>query len=335
MPIINRTPHFITILAHDAPASGAPVFTLPAAPRGEVARVVTLTDEGTSIAVDGVLVPVAATRWGVVVGLPAAVPGTYHIVSAIVAAAALTSGRGTHDLLVPGDQVRDESNRIVGCRGLCPGHAAMPHLARGSAVWVAYTPADMAAFGVSADIITAAVEGNTTISERAPFTGSDRDAWDRLVPLYTTLFARPPVVGHPSEEGRRVALVSLVAALLSRPHRRTLRSLATDDHPAQRPTQPPADPSGLITSPELGERMARATALKRAAAAVRADSDPETSTAAAAQRDRVEVRLFGSPVQAAVIDIIDWMTSHAHVLGGARMVSELAAHRARLTPEAE
>lgn len=329
MPIINRTPHSINILAHDAPASAEPVLTLPAAPRGEVARVEALADEGTSIAVDGALVPVAATRWGVVVGLPAAVPGTWHIVSAIVAAAALASGRGAHDLLVPGDQVRDDTGRIVGCRGLCPGHAAMPHLARGSAVWVTYTVADLAAFGVPADIVAAAVEGNTTISERAPFTGADRDAWDRLVPLYTTLFARPPVVGHPSEEGRRVALVSLVAALLSRPHRRTLRSLSASDRPAQ----PPADPSGLITSPEFSARMVRSTVLKRAAAAVRMVSGSETSEGAAAQRDRVEVRLFGAdPIKTAVVDILDWMTSCAHVLGGERMARELAVHRAALAP---
>jgi len=76
-----------------------------------------------------VRVPLMRTRWGGIVGLPDPQPNVWHVVSVIVAEAAVDSGRGADDLLVPGDQVRDNDGRIVGCRGLCRAVASSPALA--------------------------------------------------------------------------------------------------------------------------------------------------------------------------------------------------------------
>lgn len=128
MPIINRTPHDIHVLAPDAPASGRPLITLPAAPRGEVARVEVTTShiDGRVSTIDGVAVPIGRAQWGQVVGLPPPEAGVHHVVSVIVVEAAIDAGREAHDLLVPGDQVRDDRGRIVGCRGLVEGVTASP-----------------------------------------------------------------------------------------------------------------------------------------------------------------------------------------------------------------
>jgi hypothetical protein len=124
MQIHNRTPHPITIMAADGRAV---VATLPAASRRDVARVESTTVEDGALA--GLGVPLLRTRWGQVVGLPDPTWGDMHVVSVIVAEAAIDSGRGADDLLVPGDQVRDDSGRIVGCRGLARASSASPALA--------------------------------------------------------------------------------------------------------------------------------------------------------------------------------------------------------------
>lgn len=122
MSITNRTPHPVTILAADGIAV---VASYSAGLRGEVARVETTTEDDGRL--DGV--PITRTRWGQIVGLPVPAAGTYHIVSAIVAEAAIDCGRGADDLLVPGDQVRDQQGRIVGCRGLTRAASSSPALA--------------------------------------------------------------------------------------------------------------------------------------------------------------------------------------------------------------
>lgn len=129
--IINRTPHDIAILPAGGSASDAPLLRLPAAPRGEVARVETTTSnvDGRVATVANVEVPIGRAEWGTVVGLPEPRPGVYHVVSVIVVEAAIDVGRPAYDLLVPGDQVRDASGRIVGCRGLVAGVTASPAMA--------------------------------------------------------------------------------------------------------------------------------------------------------------------------------------------------------------
>lgn len=138
--IINRTPHDIVILAADAPASARPIMVLPAAPRGEVTRVEQTTDhDGRNITLADGVVQIGRARWGHIVGLPEPVAGVYHVVSVIVVEAAVDGGREVWDLLVPGDQVRDDRGRIVGCRGLVEGITASPamHGARAHAVALA------------------------------------------------------------------------------------------------------------------------------------------------------------------------------------------------------
>ena len=157
--IINRTPHDITIMPLGATTSDQPIAVLPAAKRGEVARVEQTTirdgrfisldvasvtnrhpDLPPEVAVafaedldklDGVEegrqhIPIGRAAWGQVVGLPEPMSGVYHIVSVIVAEAAVDAGRTIDDLLVPGDQIRDDRGRIVGCRGLLEAVTASP-----------------------------------------------------------------------------------------------------------------------------------------------------------------------------------------------------------------
>lgn len=127
MRIINRTPHPITINPTGT-ASEAPVITLPAAARGEIARVETASRRDGGLVTDDcqTSIPVTATMWGRIVGLPEPVDGVAHVVSVIVAAAAYADGRTIADLYVPGDQVRDASGRVVGCASLTPAKYALP-----------------------------------------------------------------------------------------------------------------------------------------------------------------------------------------------------------------
>ena len=120
--IINRTPHTITIMHADGQTV---LLSLPAAPRGEVARVESTTETDGDIGG----VPLMITRWGGVISLPDPQPDVYHIVSTIVVEAAIDAGRDCRDLLVPGDQVRDAQGRIVGCRGLTTAASCSPALA--------------------------------------------------------------------------------------------------------------------------------------------------------------------------------------------------------------
>lgn len=63
-------------------------------------------------------VPTSTTRYTGLVDLPAPTPGVYLIVSMVVPPVAESLGRWTGDLLLPGQQVRDASGRIVGCQAL-------------------------------------------------------------------------------------------------------------------------------------------------------------------------------------------------------------------------
>ena len=101
MRFINLTPHALNV------HTGNGVITLPSS--GEVARVATVSVEAAPIGG----IPTVRTTTGAVTGLPAPQPGDLLVVSGMVAAAA-----PREDVLSPGDLVRDESGRPVGCRGL-------------------------------------------------------------------------------------------------------------------------------------------------------------------------------------------------------------------------
>ncbi len=105
--LINLTPHPITIVVGDQ--------RLVLAPSGNVARVSQGYRDLGTLEVGGFDIPVVATTYGDIVGLPPEEPGTFYIVSAIVAQAAWAKGR--LDVLAPdtgAGAVRDEEGRIVG-----------------------------------------------------------------------------------------------------------------------------------------------------------------------------------------------------------------------------
>ena len=101
MTFINLTPHALNIHTPDG------VVNL--APSGEVARV------SSSSEVAGFLgdIPLFRTTLGEVTGLPAPEEGVALIVSGMVAAASPRK-----DVFSPGDLVRDDGGRPVGCKGL-------------------------------------------------------------------------------------------------------------------------------------------------------------------------------------------------------------------------
>lgn len=104
MNIVNLTPHPVNFVAAD----GTPVRTVDAS--GKLARVVAKTV--TVGDVDGI--PVTATDFGDVEGLPDPTPGTIFVVSSLVAQR--VSDRD--DVFVPNQAVRDASGRIIGCQSL-------------------------------------------------------------------------------------------------------------------------------------------------------------------------------------------------------------------------
>jgi hypothetical protein len=101
MAIVNLTPHAINLVGDK---------TQTFAPSGTVARCAVKRQQVG--AVDGV--PVNRTIFGDVTGLPAPQPGTYYIVSALVAQAV----PDRTDVLITDDAVRDDAGRIIGCRAL-------------------------------------------------------------------------------------------------------------------------------------------------------------------------------------------------------------------------
>ena len=101
MKFINLTPHTLNILA----PSG--VVTL--APSGEVARVASVSTEAAPVGG----IPTVKTEFGEVTGLPSPQPGVILVVSGMVASAARRP-----DVMSPGDLVRDDGGKPIGCRGL-------------------------------------------------------------------------------------------------------------------------------------------------------------------------------------------------------------------------
>ena len=120
--LVNLTPHTIVLVGPD----GAPALTV--APSGTIARATEDAQVSRTAAVspdvgDAVEVDVVDVAYTAVEGLPPVGPSdpatlTCYVVSSVVAQACYALGRPTHDLLVPGQQVRDAEGRIVGCRSL-------------------------------------------------------------------------------------------------------------------------------------------------------------------------------------------------------------------------
>lgn len=97
--IVNLTPHEIRIGDVRIPSAGLARCSTVAVP----------------MYVRGCPVPVVRQRFGEVFGLPDPEDGTIYVVSMPVAQAI---GNDRDDIFVPGEQIRDESGRIVGCKSL-------------------------------------------------------------------------------------------------------------------------------------------------------------------------------------------------------------------------
>jgi len=100
--IRNCTPHTLNIHTPDGQVELSPAGPLP--------RVATITDEAPPI--NGI--PVVASRLGAVEGLPDPEPNTVLVVSRLVAGAR----PDRTDLVFPGELIRDDQGRPIGCRGL-------------------------------------------------------------------------------------------------------------------------------------------------------------------------------------------------------------------------
>ena len=98
--VVNLTPHAINIV-------GGPTFE----PSGEVARISSTNESAGELQVNGESIPLITQQFGEVIGLPQEKEGTLFIVSGLIFA---NSER--EDLLVPGEQVRDDAGRVIGCK---------------------------------------------------------------------------------------------------------------------------------------------------------------------------------------------------------------------------
>lgn len=110
MNIVNLTPHPINIIGPDGEV------THSFAPSGETLRLGTADftgSHGMDNRLDAEGVPNVEIQWGSLGAQPERKPDTRYIVSlpCILAAPRI-------DYLVPFDEVRDESGRIIGCRSL-------------------------------------------------------------------------------------------------------------------------------------------------------------------------------------------------------------------------
>lgn len=104
MKFVNLTPHAINFVNND----GETILTVE--PSGELTRVVTQTL--TIGYVDGI--PVTATDFGEVEGLPEKEEGTVFLVSSLVAQRC----KDRNDVFIPNESVRDDKGRIIGCKSL-------------------------------------------------------------------------------------------------------------------------------------------------------------------------------------------------------------------------
>ena len=98
--VINLTPHSINIV-------GGPTFE----PSGEVARISSTNEGAGEMVINGESIPLITQEFGEVVGLPEEREGVLFIVSSLIFAQT-----NRKDLLVPGEQVRDEDGRVIGCK---------------------------------------------------------------------------------------------------------------------------------------------------------------------------------------------------------------------------
>lgn len=103
--IVNLTPHAVNIIAED----GGLVATFPSE---GVARATQHAERVGEL--NGI--ELVSMKFGDPIDLPAPVEDTFFVVSIITANAAAACGRGTDDLLITADPVRNDAGQIIGCR---------------------------------------------------------------------------------------------------------------------------------------------------------------------------------------------------------------------------
>ena len=109
--IVNLTPHTITLLDSNDQS------ILLIASSG-VARVSAKTTVIGYYFLKATEIPRTHTVYGQIEGLPDPENGIIYIVSGMVKSALAAQGIVRNDVVVPGNQVRDEQGQVIGCRSL-------------------------------------------------------------------------------------------------------------------------------------------------------------------------------------------------------------------------
>jgi len=110
MKLVNLTPHAITLFVDGG------TITIP--PSGEVLRAEETSTIQFHLTLQEGEVPVKKMEYGAPNFVPAQMPDTYYIVSALAAQALRRHHPDRNDFLVVADAVRDDQGRIIGARAL-------------------------------------------------------------------------------------------------------------------------------------------------------------------------------------------------------------------------
>lgn len=110
MKLVNLCKHDVDVVD----VAGLPLVKLP--PSGKVASIATQQQEKGHLQPEGemVLIPAFTIRRGEVEGLPPPEEGVVYVTGALVREAV----PHRKDVASPGDQLRDEKGRPIGCKGL-------------------------------------------------------------------------------------------------------------------------------------------------------------------------------------------------------------------------
>lgn len=107
MKIINLTPHAVTLI------NGGNEIKFDSQGVARAKQIETVAGE---MEICGQKIPTVRMEYGEPEDLPEPKAGVCYIVSYITAMAAKAKGRGTNDLLMTADLVRNEEGQIIGCR---------------------------------------------------------------------------------------------------------------------------------------------------------------------------------------------------------------------------
>lgn len=121
--VINCTPHAVTIAGYTIPPSGQiaralETSTIVGSLRSAAHPPIPLTRTEYTALVMSIPAPTGDPSDRMDVGFPEPSEAVYYVVSLVAVQCAARVGRTTADLLVPGQQLRDEQGRVIGCRSL-------------------------------------------------------------------------------------------------------------------------------------------------------------------------------------------------------------------------